>query len=145
MHSIVNLSLFLLISISSFGRANRLRANSFKADEKIGQRIAESGPAGDTGAAHMSHAHPKVPETWESRSSPYYRSDMDKNSEYYIPKSVRHSWHLLRPSLNEVGIPVPLPKSSHQAEKKTKFGMPLEFEPQNPPEYVSTKAVGELE
>ena len=83
----------------------------------------------------MSHAHPKIPETWESRSSPYYRSDMDKDSEYYIPKSVRQSWRLLRPSLQDVGVPVPArknPKESWQNVKKTKFGMPLEFSPAEP-------------
>ena len=148
MHGFNFLAAFVLLGMVIWGHARRLRLLSQESGENSAPPGSGSGSGSAVDVTYMSHAHPKIPETWESRSSPYYRSDMDKDSEYYIPKSVRQSWRLLRPSLQDVGVPVPArknPKESWQNVKKTKFGMPLEFSPQNPPEYTSTKAEGEIE
>ena len=88
----------------------------------------------------------------------YHRSDLDRDSELYIPASVRGIWKHTRPSLYDVGVPLQqMPDSMSSAAngedegerevKKQLNGLPLDVAPAplNPPSYKSSPASGEME
>ena len=82
----------------------------------------------------------------------YHRSDLERDSEVYIPASVKGIWKHNKPSLYDVGVPMAQksgPEKWWQPEaevKKQLNGMPLDVAPAplNPPNYEST-AVGDGE
>ena len=92
----------------------------------------------------------------------YYRSDYDRESDLYIPPSVRHRWRVQQPSRFEVGAPLPQdgfsagsgsgsgagsgsPMTAEAlAQQHTLQGMPRDYfpGPLDPPVYVAQKAEG---
>jgi hypothetical protein len=83
----------------------------------------------------------------------YYRSDMDRQSPYYVPPSLKHRWKYQQPSRFDVGAPLPQDgfKAGGGAEARAGGegggsphnlqGMPLDFfpTPLDPPMYETTK------
>ena len=86
----------------------------------------------------------------------YYRSDYDRESDLYIPPSVRHRWRVQQPSRFDVGAPLPQdgfsagsesgPPATAEAlaQQHTLQGMPRDYSPGpiDPPVYVTKKAEG---
>ena len=69
----------------------------------------------------------------------YYRSDLEQNSEYFIPTASRKSWTFHRPSRYEIGKPLP---QAETAGKNGPDGMPSDIfpSPLTPPVYTSKDA-----
>ena len=112
---------------------------------------------------HVFNGSPHEDHAWGgSEVYKYHRSDLDRDSDVYIPASVQGIWKHARPSLYDVGAPLPQKpdvkstgknvaddssSTEQQGEiKKQVNGMPLDVgAPLNPPSYKSTSASGEME
>ena len=119
--------LILLASSVLFGESIKMYDGSRPGKKGVGLRGNANGDGDDS--------------SWDGKETQrYYRSDLDENSEYFIPTASRKSWTFHRPSRYDIGKP--LPTQAETSGQKGPDGMPSDIfsSPLTPPVYTTKDA-----